>query len=128
MGSCQRAPPTGPIEQAPGEDGLVELLLHQRLVSLDVVLLLLGCEAELHVDLLFGSGRAPFAGRAAKRCPIRGGRKSLAGWLSRESGVSSSWRQGLAAAPFRPVGQTANSASVFRPKRRCWSPPVLTFV
>src|SRR5829696_5223006 len=67
MVCCERAPPTGPVEQAPSEGGLVELLLHERLVPLDIVLLLLGCEAELHVDLLFGSRRAPLVGRSAER-------------------------------------------------------------
>src|SRR4051812_17488752 len=80
MGCRQRAQPTGPVEQAPGQDGLVELFLHQRLVPLDVVLLLLGGESELHADLLF-----------------RGGKKTVP------------------AAPVRPGGQTANSASVLRP-------------
>src|SRR3954451_14214932 len=87
MGGCERAPTTRPVEQAPGEDGLVDLLLHRRLMPLDVVLLLLRRESELHVDLLGDPSRAAL---------LRG-------------------EQNLRAAPFRPVGQTANSASVFRP-------------
>src|SRR6187200_1788685 len=60
----QRAPPTGPVEETPGQDRLVDLLLHQRLVPRDVVLLLLCCEPELHLVLLFP-------------CPRKGGPAAL---------------------------------------------------
>src|SRR5215207_6786486 len=92
MVCCERAPPTGPIEQAPGEDGLVEFVLHERLVPLDIVLLLLGCEAELHVDLL---GVPP----------------SSVCWEPRGACCGEKDRS---TAPFRPAGRTANSASVLR--------------